>query len=538
MARIGSVGYLNARPLGDEIDMNRHTLTLGHPAAIARLLRDGEVDVALIPVAAALSDADYRIVPGVCVGADGPVGSVLLVAETPVEQWTKVLLDGVSRTSAVLAELLLRHAPTFTERVRKDLVIEKADPDSALGRARGTVAALVIGDLAREVPARFAVRLDLALLWKSWTGLPFVFAVWAGRPDVAPEVVQHLSAAGRKGVARIPEKYAGKDLAYLTQNLRYALDDAALTGLRRFGALAHRAGLLPREDLELYGPPSRRLARPAVDWMLSRLLDGGALPVAELATLWTHAAVAELFAAADLVRRATFPGDEVPYRVELVGPGRAAEAEALGATRVLLEDADAAAIGPLAAGGFEVALPWATRLDLAEAWAAGARVLVDTEGAPADRLRADPWPVVASRLRRARELGFRLEAGIAVGRGETPEELAAWLLQLRERGELLSAVRVWAVDAPGTYGEAANTATDHLRAVTLARLVLPPSVHLSASPETEGLGMGQASLRAGCDHAGAVRLEGDAAAWPERVAELEHHVREAGYRPARERRAG
>jgi chorismate dehydratase len=533
MARIGSVGYLNARPLSDELDVNRHTLTLGHPAEISRMLRDGEVDVALIPAAAALADGDYRIVPGVCVGADGPVGSVLLVSEQPVEQWTKVLLDGVSRTSAVLAELLLRTAPSFTERVREDLVLERTEPGVAVARAKGSVAALVIGDAAREVPARFVVRLDLALVWKSWTGLPFVFAVWAGRPDLSPEVVTHVSAAGRKGVGRIPEKYAGRDLDYLTKNLRYALDDAALTGLRRFGALAHRAGLLPREDLELFGPPSRRLPRPDVERLLGQLLDGGVLPVADLAALWRHGSIAELFAAADLVRRGAFPGDVVPYRVEIAGTAHLPEARSAGATRVLVDDGATETVRALAQAGFEVAVPWST-VDLEAALGAGARVLVDTEGAPADRLRHTPWAVLVERLRQARRLGLLVEAGVSVGRGETPEELASWLLALRDLAPVLEGVRVWAADAPGAYGEAANTATDHLRAVTLTRLVLPGAVHLVASPETEGLGMGQASLRAGCDHAGAVRLDGDPVDWPVRVKALEHHVREAGYVPARE----
>ncbi len=520
MARIGSVGYLNARPLGDEIDMNRHTLTLGHPAEISRMLRAGEVDVALIPAAAALSDDDYRIVPGVCVGADGPVGSVLLVAERPVEDWTRVLLDGVSRTSAVLAELLLRHAPTFTGRVRADLAIERVEPDTAMARARGTTAALVIGDAARDVPARFAVRLDLALLWKAWTGLPFVFAVWAGRPTLAPDVVQHLAAAGRRGVARIPERYAGRDLEYLSTNLRYPLDDAALTGLRRFGALAHRAGLLPREDVELYGPPDKRLPRPDVDRLLARLLDGGALPAAEVASLLRHAPVAELFAAAELVRRANFPGDTVEYRVEVVD-GDAAAARALGATRAWARPAE----------GLELAVPWT--VSPAEARALGAAVWVDDEGGATDRLRTTSLAELAGALRKARELGLRVEAGVAVGRGETPEELAAWLLFLRDHAAFVHTVRVWGADVPGAYGEAANTATDHLRAVTMARLVLPGSVHLAASPETEGLGMAQASLRAGCDHAGAVRLTGDPGAWPALVAALEHHVRELGVVPVR-----
>lgn len=533
MARIGSVGYLNARPLGDEIDMNRHTLTLGHPAEISRMLRAGEVDVALIPVAAALSDDDYRIVPGVCVGADGPVGSVLLVAERPVEEWTKVLLDGVSRTSAVLAELLLRHAPTFTERVRSDLSIERVEPDTALQRARGTTAALVIGDVARDVPARLGVRLDLALLWKSWTGLPFVFAVWAGRPSLSPEVVRHLAEAGRKGVRRIPEKYAGRDLDYLTNNLRYPLDDAALCGLRRFGALAKRAGLLGREDAELYGPGDKLLARPDVDRLLGRLLDGGALPAGDLAALLRHAPVAELFAAAELVRRAAFPGDAAGYRIEVAAADATGAARAAGATRVRLgpAEATAGAIGALADQGWEVAVPWA--VPPTEARAAGAAAWVDEEGGAADRLRCRAAAALPQDWRRARDAGLRVEAGLAVGRGETPEEIAAWLLFLREHAALLHTVRVWAHDAPGAFGDASNTATDHLRAVTLARLVLPKAVHLSAAPETEGLGMGQVSLRAGCDLAGAVRLEGAPEAWPARIAALEHHVREIGGEPVR-----
>ena len=76
------------------------------PDDVATLLHEGEVDVALVPVAAILDGGDWRIVPGMAIGADGPVESVLLVAETPPEEWTGVLLDGESRTSAVLAQLL------------------------------------------------------------------------------------------------------------------------------------------------------------------------------------------------------------------------------------------------------------------------------------------------------------------------------------------------------------------------------------------------------------------------------------------------
>ncbi len=122
MTRIATVSYLNARPLTSRLDRSRFEILEGHPSEIADLLRRGEVDVALVPVAAALSDGDYRLLGEHCIGADGPVASVLLVAETPPEAWTEVVLDGVSRTSVTLARLILAEGP-LAARVRADLVV-------------------------------------------------------------------------------------------------------------------------------------------------------------------------------------------------------------------------------------------------------------------------------------------------------------------------------------------------------------------------------------------------------------------------------
>ena len=315
MARIGTVGYLNARPLSDRVDIDQHTLVLAHPAEVARMLADGEVDVALVPVASVLAHGeDYRIVPRVCIGAEGPVASVVLVAETEPEQWTRVRLDGVSRTSRALSRLLLEHGP-LAERVPSGLVIEDVGPNEGVAGAGGDVAALVIGDAARTLDERWSVRLDLAEIWHDWTGLPFVFAVWAGRPGLDPAVVQHLIRAGEAGVAAVPSTYAGADLRYLTENLRYPLDDAALMGLRRFGALAHAAGLFPVEDVELYGPPVRRHDRPPVDAILAKALGGSPLEAAEVRTLADHASLADLAATAHELRVERHPSSVVGYYV-------------------------------------------------------------------------------------------------------------------------------------------------------------------------------------------------------------------------------
>jgi len=106
--RIGTVGYLNAWPLTARLDAWRYQVVHDHPSQIAAMLEEGRVDVALAPIASVLCMHDARVVPGVCIGSDGPVHSVFLVAETPPEEWSEVVLDGASRTSAILAQLLLR----------------------------------------------------------------------------------------------------------------------------------------------------------------------------------------------------------------------------------------------------------------------------------------------------------------------------------------------------------------------------------------------------------------------------------------------
>ncbi|MCA9571265.1 MAG: aminofutalosine synthase MqnE, partial [Myxococcales bacterium] len=252
--RIAGVGYLNAWPLTAFIDREKHTVLEDVPSAIATTLAEGSVDVALVPVAAILTEGDWRVVPGMAIGADGPVESVLLVAETEPEQWTEVLLDGESRTSAVLAQILLTKGP-LAARVG-ELTFRRVGPGEAVPAAGGTVAAMVIGDRARDLPGRLGVRFDLPEVWKAWTGLPFVFAVWAGRPGLDPRIGGDLREAARRGRAAIAERFTGADRTYLQDRLRYDLDDRALMGLRRFAALGREAGFFTHGDVQLLGPES------------------------------------------------------------------------------------------------------------------------------------------------------------------------------------------------------------------------------------------------------------------------------------------
>jgi predicted solute-binding protein len=115
----------------------------------------------------------------------------------------------------------------------------------------GADAALVIGDAALEIdPVAAAVeKLDLGEAWRALTGLPFVFAAWAGRPGaLGPAHLQALADARDRGLAAVDdialttaagdEAHAGTIRAYLRHNLRYQFGDRERAGLEHFFALA------------------------------------------------------------------------------------------------------------------------------------------------------------------------------------------------------------------------------------------------------------------------------------------------------------
>jgi chorismate dehydratase len=251
-ARLGAVSYLNTRPLvrGLEARPDLFTLRFDVPSVCAALLHANAVDVGLIPAVEYLQ-GDYVIVPGVAIGSDGPVWSVAVYTQVPVHRIRTLAIDTSSRTSAALTKILCaRHwgiAPSFTP----------AAPDVRAMLASAD-AALVIGDPALEIApdAVGAQKIDLGEAWRAMTGLPFVYAVWAGRPGaVDQEQVTGLQAArdlGVREVSTIASEVSGGDparerlaLGYLRDTLRYGLGDREVTGLQRFHALAGELGLAP-----------------------------------------------------------------------------------------------------------------------------------------------------------------------------------------------------------------------------------------------------------------------------------------------------
>ena len=250
--RAGAVGYLNARPLVYGLDeLPRFELRFDVPSVCARLLHRGAIDIGLIPSIEYLRGGPYAIVPDLAIVSHGPVASVMLYVTKPVGDVRSIAMDTSSCTSVALTRVLCRQL------FRIQPAIEARGPDLADMLSRCD-AALVIGDNALFLDPQAGAgieAIDLGEAWRHLTGLPFVYAFWAGRPGVLqPEDVGALQHARDEGTRRSDE-LARQYLAdapgrqalgarYLRENIRYQLGDDERAGLEAFYRYALEAGLV------------------------------------------------------------------------------------------------------------------------------------------------------------------------------------------------------------------------------------------------------------------------------------------------------
>ena len=266
--RLGAVDYLNARPLVYGLDgrQDLFSLRFDSPSRCAVLLHADDIDVGMIPAIEYCRGPEYRIVPGVGIISTGAVASVALFTRKPVGEVRTIAADTSSRTSNALLRILC--AERFD--IAPELTPMAPDAGAMLAACD---AALIIGDAALYLdPAEEQVeKIDLGEQWTSMTGLPFVWAFWAGRPGVLPpEAVQALHDARDAGVAaadQIAEDYCGPARAalgrdYLRDNIRYQMGDREIAGIRAYYELAAHHGLIDAPRDPLFYPFDRLRAGP------------------------------------------------------------------------------------------------------------------------------------------------------------------------------------------------------------------------------------------------------------------------------------
>jgi len=236
--KVGAVSYLNTKPLLYGIQrsaalLNRIELVTDYPARIADMLLNGQIDIGLVPVAIIPRLKEHYIVSDYCIGAEGPVASVALFSEVPLEKIETVLLDYQSRTSVNLAKILLRDHWNISP------LLEDAT-EGYTSRIQGTTAGVVIGDRAFEQRHRSPYVYDLAEAWIAHTGLPFVFAAWVANKPIDAEFISLFNTANALGLQHLDavlaeNPYKTYDLhTYYTENISYPLTDRKKEGLSLF----------------------------------------------------------------------------------------------------------------------------------------------------------------------------------------------------------------------------------------------------------------------------------------------------------------
>jgi chorismate dehydratase len=266
--RLGRIPWINCYPVYGAIDRGLVKMPAeiisGTASELNDLLAAGELQVSAVSaVEYARNPATYHLLPDLAITCDGPVHSVALFSRRPIQELDgcTVLLSASSRTSILLLELLCRDRWGIRPRFATARA-EAHDLDTLTALPHEAV--LVIGDAALHLSARsmYPVKVDLGLEWKAWTGLPFVFAVWAARRDSSAAAVtavhQRLLESRTWGLGHLDELAA--DAARNTGvpetvcreylgDLDYALSYRHLAGLTDFFRRLAKEGLVPDGSL-------------------------------------------------------------------------------------------------------------------------------------------------------------------------------------------------------------------------------------------------------------------------------------------------
>jgi chorismate dehydratase len=239
------------------------------PSLCADELLSARADLGLIPIAALTPD--LAIVSNCAIASLDHVRSIQLIVKSTASDPTRALqsvrtvaADTASRSSLAYAEILFRKFLS----THPTLIPATADAVAMLQHAD---AAILIGDpalLALESRAQIEQAIgpchwfDLAHEWRTRTGLPWVAAVWAVRPEalsiahITPtQLIEDLTLSRDHGLAHIDDlvrewtprialsSEAIRD--YLTHNIHYSLDPDCLRTIQLFRQHAAEIEVLP-----------------------------------------------------------------------------------------------------------------------------------------------------------------------------------------------------------------------------------------------------------------------------------------------------
>lgn len=270
--RIGHIDYLNCVPFFHYLSPaeSGDRIVTGTPAELNALLAQGLID--LCPASSfeyGQRWSDYLLLPDLSISARGAVKSVLFFSSRPLTELAgePIAVTGESATSVHLLQILLREHYGFDSLnlVRPVCPVEEIIASGGAG--------LLIGDRALKAAksglAPFVY--DLGELWYSFSGLPFVFALWVVRRDIVASkegevarLQKRLQSSLARAMADLPT-LAGqvadtsclnpKELLAYWQAMSFGLTDAHQQGLELFFQLAVKYQFLKSlPELEFFAP--------------------------------------------------------------------------------------------------------------------------------------------------------------------------------------------------------------------------------------------------------------------------------------------
>ena len=241
--RISAVSYINAKPFVYGIEhsgfLRNYSLSLDIPSLCAEKLLKKKVDIGLAPVAIIPQLKEHYILSDFCIGADGPVKSVMLYSEVSLAEIKNIFLDNQSRTSVMLVQILAKYFWKISPKwINANDGYEK--------KIKGSSAGLIIGDRNFSLSSKYKFAYDLSEQWKLFTGLPFVFACWIANRKLNKKDFDSFSKALKFGIKNknevlksLDKKYdKGIIKNYLNKSISYNFDKQKQTALNLFLLLA------------------------------------------------------------------------------------------------------------------------------------------------------------------------------------------------------------------------------------------------------------------------------------------------------------
>lgn len=231
MIRVSAISYLNTIPylygLLHSGIINLIDIHVDYPAECARKLANNEADIGIVPVAALPTIPNAHIISDYCIGSNAQVRTVSLLSNSPLCDIKTIYLDYQSRTSVNLVKVLCAkywHIEPSWDRLQ---------PSHSINTFGGGSAVVIIGDRVFEAEKHYTHNFDLSLEWNKFTGLPFVFAVWASTKVLDDDFTNLFNSALKNGINSIPlainelykQPLIGFDEAefYLNNNISFPL---------------------------------------------------------------------------------------------------------------------------------------------------------------------------------------------------------------------------------------------------------------------------------------------------------------------------